>query len=450
MHIPKSTKIIDLNQSRLRVYSSQDIQHQVNLVKNWASAFGNKRIGIAAKNSFDFAVAWLGIRQTSCVTVLINYKLPTDQLETCLKSCDLILTDTDLPFDTPTLDISQCRSENLFQDQDLDPERDSLILYTSGSTRTPTAVVYSYQDIEYHAHKSYKYMPPDLRTICCNPFFHLAGLFWLNHNINQGNQLFVMNKFDAETMASVVEKYQIHVITAVPPVIEKLIAHVKPEQTFDSVIAMNIPSASLRPETVKQIQKHFPALVYFKNPYGLTETGISVFKEHDSLPTPLGSVGVAGDLEICLIDSVLHVKTQHLRSQLKHSDAEWFCTGDRFRVDQNGFYYYLGRSDNMFKVNGEKVYPEHVEYIIHEWLKDRAVCVVGLEHPIKGHEVTAVIETVADVDENQLLDHCRQYLAPYEMPTQFLSIEQFPLTAGGKIDRKQLQTYIKDHVTSAH
>lgn len=448
MNIPQTTKIIDLSQSR--VYSAQDIQHQITLVKNWAGALGSKRIGISAKNSFDYAVAWLGIRQTSCVTVLINYKLPREQLEACLKSCDLILTDTDLLTDVPTLDISQCRSADVVQRPSLDPERDSLILYTSGTTGTPNAVIYSYQDIEYHARRSYKYMPPDLRTICCHPFFHLAGLFWLNHNINQGNQLFLMNKFDAEIMATVIKKYQIHVMTAVPPVVERLIRHIDPEQTFDSVIAMNLPSAPLRLETVKKIKKHFPALVYFKNPYGLTETGISVFQEHNDLPTPPGSVGVIGDLEIQLIDSVLYIKTKHLRSQIKHSDAEWFCTGDRFDVDQNGFYYYLGRADNMFKVNGEKVYPEHVESVIHKCLNNQAVCVIGVEHATKGHEVIAVIESPAELDQDQLIDHCRQYLAPYEIPSQFVSIEELPLTAGGKIDRKQLQTYIKDHVAPAH
>jgi long-chain acyl-CoA synthetase len=450
MNIPESTKIIDLGQARSRVYSVQEIRNQVNLVKNWASALGNKRIGIVAKNSFDFAMAWLGIRQTSCVTVLINPKLSPDRLESCLKSCDLILTDSDLSVDVPTMDISQCRSTNFSQQNILDPERDSLILYTSGFAGTPKAVVYSYKDIEHHVHRSYKSRQVGLRTMCCNPFFHLAGLFWLNHNINNGNHLFLMDKFDPAVMLSAIQQYRIQAITAVPPIMQKLMACVGDQQTFDSVIAVNLPSAPLRADIIEQIKQRFPALEYFKNPYGLTETGVSVFNEHDTLPTPLGSVGVVGDQETQLIDHVLYIKTKHLRSQLKHSSDEWFCTGDRFSVDQDGFYYYLGRADNMFKVNGEKVYPEHVESVIHKFVKDLAVCVIGIEHDTKGHEPVVVIESEVAPDKNQLLTHCRQYLTSYEIPSQIFLVKQFPLTASGKIDRKQLYTYIKNHVASSH
>lgn len=452
MNIPKSTKIIELGQSKHCVYSWQQIQTTVDLVKNWARAYTNKRVGIVANNSFDFIVAWLGLRQTSCVTVLINHKLPPNQLSHCLKTCDLVLIDTTLPVDTtiPTVNISQCRSTEYVEPECLDPHRNSLILYTSGSTGIPNAIVYSWQDIEDHMAISYRSCQESIRTISPNPFFHLAGLFWLNHNIKMGNHLFIMNRFDPKLMLSAIRRYQIQAITVVPPVMEKLLIHVDLGQTFESIIAVNLPSAPLNSVSVDRIKKYFPAITQFKNPYGLTETGVSVFGNHDSLPTPPGSTGVASDLELQLIDSVLHIKTKHLKSQLKNNKEEWFSTGDRFEIDQHGFYYYLGRADNMFKVNGEKVYPEAIESVIHRWLPTNQVCVVGITDLIKGYAPVALIQTNKFLDCSQLLEHCQQYLAPYEIPVKFIVVAQFPLTASGKIDRKQLQTYIKDYVNTSY
>jgi long-chain acyl-CoA synthetase len=452
MKIPKSTKIIELDQTRPRVYSWKQIQSTVDLVKNWASAYPNKLIGIVATNSFDFAVAWLGLRQTSCVTVLINHKLPPSQLLHCLTTCDLVLTNTALTVNTkiPTLHISQCRNTKYVELEYLDPHRNSLILYTSGSTGIPKAVVYSWQDIEDHMAKSYKSCQGNIRTISPNPFFHLAGLFWLNHNINMGNHLFIMNQFDPKLMLSAIGQYQIQAITAVPPIMEKLLIDAPVGQTFASVFAVNLPSAPLNSVNIDQLKKYFPAITQFKNPYGLTETGVPVFADHAVLPTPAGSTGVAGNLELQLIDSVLYIKTKHLKSQLKNNKEEWFSTGDRFEIDQNGFYYYLGRDDNMFKVNGEKVYPEPIESVIQQLIPTNQICVVGITDLIKGHVPVALIQTTKVLDHGRLLDHCRQHLAPYEIPVKFIFVEQFPLTASGKIDRTQLQTYIKDYVNPTY
>lgn len=448
--ISESTKICQVGHDQAHhVWSSNRVQNAIDQVTSWANNQSSKRIGILARNSFESATAILGIAQSTCTAILVNPKLPIEQLKICLESCEALLTDQDLDpelfLNKKLYPIDQCRCEvtTLVKPES---QQQSLIIYTSGSTGQPKSVVYTFQDIENMFKKSSYKNTTIKRTVTTNPFFHLAGITWLIHNLVQGNHLFIISNFDPAVLTSTINQYKPHDLTIIAPVLSRLLDYSSSNHQFESVTNLVVSASALNQFDLNRIKIKFPNLRYFRNPYGLTETGTAIFTDHPSLPTPWGSVGVSADVQIKLVDEVLHVRSRDLWSDVKDVADDWFATGDRFRVDDNGFYYYLGRVDNMFKVNGEKVYPEHVESVLQQHPKVTQVCVVPHADTQRGHVPVAVLLEDKKISPEDLRQHCAKHLAPFEIPGHFVFVDEFPLTQSGKIDRHSLRTYINDHV----
>jgi acyl-CoA synthetase (AMP-forming)/AMP-acid ligase II len=162
----------------------------------------------------------------------------------------------------------------------------------------------------------------------------------------------------------------------------------------------------------------FPNLINISNPYGLTETGAAVLGSHpDNVPIPQGSAGYpASWAESKLVDGVLHVKSKNLISKFDTADTEWFNTHDRFRVDENGFYFFLGRSDDMLKCGGEKVYPVEIELVLDQHPNIDSSLAFGLPDLIKGEKPYAFVKLSTPCDEKELIEYAATKLASYQIP----------------------------------
>jgi acyl-coenzyme A synthetase/AMP-(fatty) acid ligase len=157
-------------------------------------------------------------------------------------------------------------------------------------------------------------------------------------------------------------------------------------------------------------------------------------------------MGSAGYLQprwdVKLIDSVMHIKTENLltnyRDQIKE---EYFNTNDMFTVDQNGFYYYLGRGDDMFKCGGEKVYPAEVESVLNQHPAVGFSVVVGVTDEIKGHKpyAFAKLHPGAVASEEELIRYAADNLATYQIPKRIWFIDDIPMNTVGKTNRLNLK-----------
>jgi acyl-coenzyme A synthetase/AMP-(fatty) acid ligase len=115
-------------------------------------------------------------------------------------------------------------------------------------------------------------------------------------------------------------------------------------------------------------------------------------------------------------------------------------TGDLFRQDADGYYYFVGRRDDVFKSRGEKVSPREVEDVLYTLPAVAEVVVFGVAHPTVGHVVKAVLVlrpgahlTVRDVQR-----HCAVFLEEYMVPAVVEFRESLPKTDTGKISRALL------------
>jgi long-chain acyl-CoA synthetase len=115
-------------------------------------------------------------------------------------------------------------------------------------------------------------------------------------------------------------------------------------------------------------------------------------------------------------------------------------TGDEFRMDDEGFLYFVGRQDDVFKCRGEKVSPKEVEDVIFELEEVLEVAVVGVPDPIDGTAVKAllVLRPGADLDARVVRRHCQHRLQSHMVPRFFETRDALPKTDSGKIRRVAL------------
>jgi benzoate-CoA ligase len=151
--------------------------------------------------------------------------------------------------------------------------------------------------------------------------------------------------------------------------------------------------------------------------------------------------GQAGDLYVKGDSALALYWAQHEKSK-RSVLGEWFFTGDRYRVDEDGFYWYEGRSDDMIKVSGLWVSPIEIESVLLEHPSVGESAVVGIE--VEGFmKIKAFVITKGDAAGDTLVaelqEHCKSRLQRFQYPHLIDFVPELPKTVTGKIQRYKLR-----------
>jgi len=124
--------------------------------------------------------------------------------------------------------------------------------------------------------------------------------------------------------------------------------------------------------------------------------------------------------------------------------GKWFVTGDKYRVDADGYYWYAGRSDDMFRVSGQWVSPTEVEgaLIEHNCVLEAAVVPYREAAEIQTPKAFVVLRrNIAATSElaRELQDLVKSRIAPYKYPRRIEFVDQLPKNAAGKVLRYRLR-----------
>src|SRR5690606_26203191 len=117
-------------------------------------------------------------------------------------------------------------------------------------------------------------------------------------------------------------------------------------------------------------------------------------------------------------------------------------SGDLFHTDEEGFLYFVGRKDDVFKCKGEKISPKEIENVLYALESVAEAAVVGVEDPIDGMAIKALVvpRNGAVLTEQHVRQHCRANLENYMVP-KFIEIRgSLPKTDSGKIKKSGLKT----------
>jgi acyl-CoA synthetase (AMP-forming)/AMP-acid ligase II len=223
-------------------------------------------------------------------------------------------------------------------------------------------------------------------------------------------------------------------------------------------------AAALPVSHIQDIRKKFPGATLFSM-YGLTETKRTLYLPPEQLDVRPGSVGIPiPGTEAWMVDAEgarlgrgstgeLVVRGRHvMRGYWEAPDAtaarfrpgpipgERLCyTGDVFRTDQEGFFYFVGRKDDIIKTRGEKVSPKEVEDVLYALPGVVEAAVVGEPDPILGQAVKAILVVRgAELTTDEVLAHCRRHLEDLMVPRLVEFRDELPKTSSGKIQRSAI------------
>ncbi len=118
----------------------------------------------------------------------------------------------------------------------------------------------------------------------------------------------------------------------------------------------------------------------------------------------------------------------------------YYVTGDVFRRDTEGFYYFVGRADDMFVSGGENIYPGEVEALLERHPAIQQAAVVAVPDEIKGQKPVAFVvrSPGTTLNEQQVKDHALANAPAFQHPRRVWFLDELPLAGTNKIDRKAL------------
>jgi long-chain acyl-CoA synthetase len=481
------TAIIDISGDSEIVLTYDALEGQIRRAVGTFRTLGVTRgakIAIGLPNTSLFLVAFLSLMRLGAIPVFLNPRLSIETIRFILEdsAAEGILADHD---DVPALaslssvpGLRFCLSryngaaapwqswEPLFAAAKPDATVETMGFdeqafqpYTAGSTGVPKGIILTHGGMLWGIEHSETYWPRHAgeRGIVAAPMFHKNAMRGtIKPMLRGGCSVVFMRNFKPREFLEAVSRYNVTICGGVPAMFadilreEDLIA----SGDYSSLEMISMGSSTVPEELIARLVRAFPHSAV-KESYGLTEGG-GATRMHPSIPTPAGSVGiVAPEYEGKLVDADGNVSTRHgelhirspyiLKAYAGRPELTaqrvydgWLRTGDLFRMDENGFLFFLGRTDDMFSCGGENIYPKEVENLVLRHPDVSDVIVVPLPHRTKGLAPAAMVTARRGrtIEPSTIQDYCATNGPSFAIPRGVLVVDDLPRTGAGKPDRK--------------
>ncbi|MDA4104760.1 class I adenylate-forming enzyme family protein [Mycolicibacterium monacense] len=357
-----------------------------------------------------------------------------------------------------------------------DPDDVAVVLFTSGTTSRPKAVELTHNNLTSYVTGTVEFAsadPADAALVCVPPY-HIAGVGAALSNLYAGRTIVYLRRFDPREWVRLVRTEKVTTATVVPTMLDRIVAVLEEEPVeLPSLRNFAYGGSKVAQPLVRKALDLLPQ-VGFVNAYGLTETSstIAVLTPEDhrlahgardeAVARRLSSVGrpVPGiEVQIRAEDGTvlgpnetgeLFVRGPQVSGRYAEIgsvlDAEgWFPTRDIATLDDDGYLFIGGRSDDTIIRGGENIAPSEIEEVLVEHPHVREVVVVGMDDPEWGQIIVAVVvpEPGAEPMAEELRDFARKTLRGSRTPDRIVFRDQVPTTATGKVLRREILDDLK-------
>jgi len=474
---PERIALIDLGDpAKPREWSYDALDRASSAVARGLVAHGAKRgdrIAILAANRVEYLTTFLGTMRGGMVSVPINFKLPPAAIEHVLRDADVSLVFVDaerraaVPAGTTVVELDAAFdafvSPGPFATVAPEAGEVAMILYTSGSSGLPKGVPLTHDGALWTAEQRLQTTPDlsDERLLVAAPLYHMNAL-WITCVVAFPGRagVVMLPRFSARAFIEAIGRHRCTWLTGVPTMLALALQEPATLAATDrsSVRRVTIGSAPLTQALIDRIKAAFPGAPV-TNGWGTTESGPVAFGPHPrGVPRPDLSLGhpvegvdvrlVAGD-DLDAEEGVLQVRTPVVMpgylnlpektAQVMTKDG-YYITGDVMRRDADGFYYFVGRADDMFVCGGENIYPGEVETMLERHPGIQQACVVSVPDEIKGAKPVAFVVRASanDLSADAVKQWALAHAPAYQHPRHVEFVSELPLAGTGKIDRRRL------------
>lgn len=438
------------------------------------------RVAILLPNSIAFALSYYATQKMGAVSVVLDARLKGKELAGVLKDADLSLCITHgrlMPEIAETLSEFKrlplwvvggegdqgfekrlSPASRAFTAPRLRPEDDALILYTSGTTGEPKGVVLSYTNLLQFPRSMGVVCKTNGQTVlgCILPMSHISGPIYCNEIVDKKSAMVIFEQINPVQLLEGIQKHRITLFHGVP-IIFQLVLGLPHLKTFDTT---SVQIAGMMGTTVPlSLMRAFKAALphaQVTQGYGLTETSplitLTELKDADAKMASIGKAVPGIEVRVVneqgegvpagevgeIITRGAHVMKGYFRrpeATRERIRDGWLYTGDLGKKDADGYYYHLGRKDDMIITGGLNVYPAEVENMLSDYPPVQEAVVFPIPDAKRGALIGAavVLRQGQTSTEKEMLAFLRSNLANFKVPDRIVIRESLPRTSSGKV-----------------
>jgi long-chain acyl-CoA synthetase len=448
------------------------------------------RLAMAVGNRFEFVEIMYGAMRAGLVPVPLNTRVGADTLDYIIRDANCLAAVAEPSTNASIVEVvdrvpvraklslGPARQGWLdyetelqstppqFEPPTLSSDQPSFQPYTSGSTGRPKGVILTHAGQMWWIRAVQKYWPvaESDRALTAVPLYHknaMAGA--IKPFLHAGASTVILPNFEPRRFLETLSTYRCTHSGGVPAVFTLLLQHrdLIDKLDWSALKGLKIGSAPTPRELQEAVEAAFKVPVM--ESYGLTEGGpVMIGSPVDGRRVPKGSCGVAwpeGEVKLVGSDGKegldygeLWVRNPGVTPGY-HNLPEvnrqrivdgWLKTGDLFSRDAQGFFFFKGRTDDMFNSGGENIYPIEVEGLILTHPEIADVSVVPYPHVIKGEVPVAVVVRRAGskITEQEVRDFALAKGPAYAHPRRVLFVDSLPLSGAAKTDRHAVKKFI--------
>lgn len=489
---PNASALIDANGAT----TFSELDTRSNAIANLLLAQGlapGARVAFLGKNSARYFEFLFGVNKADAALLPLNWRLAAPELAEVLVDAtpEILIADAEY-LDVAAAVVAQsgvaCRIigydsanrggaelDQLLETSSVDdpgvavdPWSTSVLMYTSGTTGKPKGVKLSHQGylflrLSEHLEPSFDYSARDI-MLTVMPLFHAMGVGLSLQAIYFGAAIAVYSMPDPGTLIEIIRRDRPTLLPIVPTVIQMLLDHPNAANAdYSSVRLVVYAGAPITPFLLQRAINEMKC--DFLQFYGGTETsaGVTFLRPADHKNGDENMLKSCGSplplVEIRIVDAEGHdvalgevgefyVRSPSLTTGYYNQPevtAEafkdgWYHSGDAGYADANGYLFLVDRVKDMIVSGGENVYSTEVENALVKLDGIQLCAVVGAPDEKWGERVVAFVVRAsgAELTEAEIIAHCRAHIAGYKVPKQVEFVDSLPMTASGKVMKRQL------------
>jgi long-chain acyl-CoA synthetase len=367
------------------------------------------------------------LRATALLLALIDLKAVAVPLtadmrphrETFLSIAEVdLLAEVNARDEVEFLTLSEATKVNTLLGRLRTEQHPGLVIFSSGTTGTPKAILHDFERIlgKFREKRKQK------NTLCFLLFDHIGGIDTLLNTFASGGTLVTVGRRDPLTVVDAIEKHRVHTLPTSPTFLNlMLMAGVIEARDLSCLRVIAYGTEPMPAATLSRLAQAFPDVALVQT-YGMSELGVLRSRSRSS-DSPWLEFSQDG-YQVKVVDGVLWVKADaamlgYLNAPDLFDEDGWLNTQDAVEVDGN-YFRILGRKTDLINVGGQKVYPNEVETHLLSMPNVADVAVFGKPHPMTGQMVAARFNLQAPEElsafKTRMFAHCRERLAPYQIP----------------------------------